>query len=448
MPPEHIRRLTTALMTLSVALPVAAACALFYVNAQCQARYADADFAALCDSLAAQIRSLDRAGDDSAVTAWIARRMTLPHVALLAVYDDQDRPISVGCSDPALRRALTPLWETRPPAPGTFHPDWPAGQPTSFSYDARRLAVGSGAPTYLGLLVVRAPREAISEPASLQAWRFFYLPVLGLASGALLIGLLLSDRVALRPLHRFISVAQAALRSRRGAASPPERKTINRLIDEIECLHAEGEYWRQEAQQLNLSVDRRVHSMTRHITRELRDAFKQAATDPLTGLGNRRALDENLGQLIEQSIDAGADLSLVMLDLDGFKLVNDTHGHQVGDDTLRFVGGMLAGCCREDDIAVRLGGDEFVLLLPGVRSQDAAQIAERLNALFRQRCRAFQLERPLTISAGVVSLHDYPTRDPHTFLRCADLALYAVKRSGRNGVEIYVPNRFVEKPVP
>jgi diguanylate cyclase (GGDEF)-like protein len=109
---------------------------------------------------------------------------------------------------------------------------------------------------------------------------------------------------------------------------------------------------------------------------------------------------------------------------------------------------MLAGCCREDDIAVRLGGDEFTLLLPGIRSQDAKLIAERLNALFRQRCRAFQLERPLTISAGVVSLHDYPTRDAREFLRCADLALYAVKKAGRNGVEIYVPGRFVENPVP
>ena len=109
MPPEHIRRLTIALVILSVALPVAAACALFYVHTQCQARYANADFAALCDSLAAQLRSLDRGQGDSAVAAWLTRRTTLPRFALLAVYDEEGRPISVGCGDPGLRRALMPL---------------------------------------------------------------------------------------------------------------------------------------------------------------------------------------------------------------------------------------------------------------------------------------------------------------------------------------------------
>ena len=255
--------------------------------------------------------------------------------------------------------------------------------------------------------------------------------------------------------------ASQTIDSRDGSASTtttPRRRVIDaptRMFHWLFALTfigayvtAESEHWRQEALHLNLSVDRRVDSMTRHITRELRNAFKQAATDPLTGLGNRRALDENLGQLIEQSVDAGADLSLVMLDLDGFKLVNDTHGHQVGDDALRFVGGMLAGSCREDDIAVRLGGDEFVLLLPGVQSKDAGRIAERLNALFRQRCSAYQLSRPLTISAGVVSLHDHPTRDPREFLRCADLALYTVKKAGRNGVEIYLPGRFAKNTIP
>jgi diguanylate cyclase (GGDEF)-like protein len=375
------------------------------------------------------------------------RRQTLPCIALLAVYDDQDRPISVGCGDPGLRRALMPLWEERPLASGTFRPDRPTGHPTPFSYSSRRVTVDAAAPTCLGLLVVRAPREGVFGPASLGAWRFFYLPVLGLAAGALPICLLLADRAALRPLIRFVSVARAARRSRRGAAPPRQPETMNRLIDEIEQLRVESEHWRQEAQHLNRSVDRRVDSMTRHITRELRNAFKQAATDPLTGLGNRRALDENLGQLIEQSIDAGADLSLVMIDLDGFKTLNDTYGHQAGDHTLRFLGGMLAGSCREDDIAVRLGGDEFVLLLPGVRSKDAERIAERLNALFRQRCSDYKLGSPLTISAGIVSLRDCPTRNAQEFLRCADTALYAVKQAGRNGVEIYVPGRFAEKPV-
>lgn len=161
---------------------------------------------------------------------------------------------------------------------------------------------------------------------------------------------------------------------------------------------------------------------------------RSAERDQLTGLHNRAAFDKRLGSEHSQSRRYSRPVSLIMLDLDFFKEVNDTYGHEAGDVVLKAVGNCLNSRIREVDFAARVGGEEFVLLLPETRLADAVETAER----FRSVIAALRVEwrgRPLAVrvSAGVAA---YPecVADPADLLRAADGALYEAKRAGRNCV--------------
>lgn len=158
-----------------------------------------------------------------------------------------------------------------------------------------------------------------------------------------------------------------------------------------------------------------------------RDA--EATTDPLTGALNRRRLAEDLLRLSAHSRRLGAKLSAVAIDLDGFKLVNDAHGHQHGDRLLMEVVDTLRGHLRTGDLLYRVGGDEFVALLPDTPAGEAIVVAERL----RERVAATAGAAGVTISLGVA---EGPTRwaAPEALLEDADAALYRAKQGGRDRV--------------
>jgi diguanylate cyclase (GGDEF)-like protein len=155
-----------------------------------------------------------------------------------------------------------------------------------------------------------------------------------------------------------------------------------------------------------------------------------AETDGLTGLRNRRALYEEMSRRMSES----EPMSVVLLDLDGFKAFNDRHGHLAGDEALRILAQLLSSSVRGADIAARYGGEEFVLLLGDVPGSNALEIAERLRR---------QVERypwpltPLTLSAGVATSTS-DVLDPETLVLRADSALYAAKRTGKNRVLAWV----------
>lgn len=160
---------------------------------------------------------------------------------------------------------------------------------------------------------------------------------------------------------------------------------------------------------------------------------EQASHDGLTGLHNRRSLAQRLTTAVERSAATGAPLSMVLVDLDHFKVVNDTHGHAVGDRVLREVAALLAAATGPGETAARLGGEEFVLLLPGVGVGDATRRAERL----RTRCARLTVPAgdttlTLTLSAGVAAHAAGGT--PDDLLRAADDAMYAAKAAGRDRV--------------
>ena len=167
--------------------------------------------------------------------------------------------------------------------------------------------------------------------------------------------------------------------------------------------------------------------------RNLSVAEARAATDALTGLPNRRSMDDTLKRLIAQSDRQGTPLAAVMLDLDHFKAINDRHGHDHGDLVLAGVADVLGTMVRGTDFAARTGGEEFVVLLPTTDSDGAVRAAEKLRSAIETRMFP-GLERPVTASLGV-ALYPRDAADPETLMRLADRALYTAKRNGRNRVE-------------
>jgi diguanylate cyclase (GGDEF)-like protein len=164
-----------------------------------------------------------------------------------------------------------------------------------------------------------------------------------------------------------------------------------------------------------------------------------AATDGLTGCAVRRALSQRMHVEIARSLRNRSPLSLLMMDVDQFKSVNDVFGHVVGDRVLAAVGGVLRANARPFDLDSRLGGDEFALLLPDTRAPAAVRVAERIR-----RELAAAVEVPVTLSIGVSSL-DVSRPTVEQILNDADSALYGVKRSGRDAVAVRAPQGPVSR---
>jgi diguanylate cyclase (GGDEF)-like protein/PAS domain S-box-containing protein len=163
---------------------------------------------------------------------------------------------------------------------------------------------------------------------------------------------------------------------------------------------------------------------------------EQAIRDPLTGLFNRRYMEETLERELHRTARDHHVISLVMLDIDHFKQVNDTYGHEVGDAVLRAVGALLLGAVRTEDIVCRYGGEEFLLVMPNATQNAAimraAQICHDVREL--RITHGSAILGPITISAGVSQIA-HPDTSVADALRAADLALYRAKRAGRNRVE-------------
>jgi len=173
------------------------------------------------------------------------------------------------------------------------------------------------------------------------------------------------------------------------------------------------------------------------IERQLKIMETFANTDGLTGLANRRSLDENLESEWRRGMREHNFLAVVMLDIDLFKSYNDQYGHPSGDECIRNIASVIKGYARRaGDIAARYGGEEFVIVLPGVDLGDAASIAEkiRLEIFSANRPHAGSPEGRVTVSAGVASAPAASLDSGEALLRSADLALYRAKAEGRNRV--------------
>jgi diguanylate cyclase (GGDEF)-like protein/PAS domain S-box-containing protein len=164
---------------------------------------------------------------------------------------------------------------------------------------------------------------------------------------------------------------------------------------------------------------------------------EMAIRDGLTGLFNRRYLDETLEREIARARREGYPLSLVMIDVDRFKEINDTYGHQAGDEVLRALASQLHAQVRAEDVPCRYGGEEFLILLPGMPLAAATERAEAWRAEFSGHVVRFgNFELRNTASFGVASYPEHG-KNPDELTRCADQALYRAKGEGRNRVVSY-----------
>ncbi len=248
--------------------------------------------------------------------------------------------------------------------------------------------------------------SVIPDAAASISWSFF-LPVAVMGLIGMCIGILWLTHEVVRPIEMLSKVgADATLASQLSEPTGTLRyKELSQLAQSLRCLHVNLDQWRNKVDQLERSFDSRVEEETRKIAKTLKRTQREMWRDPLTGLHNRRMLTENCPKILDEQVQASHDVSLVMLDVDHFKTLNDTLGHMAGDEMLQFLAQLLKQAIRREDVAVRYGGDEFLLLLPGVPVGDAEQIARRVVDLFRQHAKLLaDLNPKPSLSAGVASV--------------------------------------------
>jgi diguanylate cyclase (GGDEF)-like protein len=171
--------------------------------------------------------------------------------------------------------------------------------------------------------------------------------------------------------------------------------------------------------------------------------LNEARADAKTGLLNAATWEREAQAEVARAVRTFSPLAVILLDLDRFKLINDTHGHLVGDEVLRKIAATMADVLREYDLAGRFGGEEFVVLLPQTRAPDALRIAERLRAHIARLPIAGPGGEPIsvTVSLGVAALDAGSSRELHELVAAADAALYRSKASGRDQVQMISTSR-------
>lgn len=219
--------------------------------------------------------------------------------------------------------------------------------------------------------------------------------------------------------------------------------TIDRSVQQIaKALDVGGsDYIMKPCNEVELRARVRVALRTKRMI----DLLKvQARIDALTGLKNRAALDDALNAAIAAYDRLGQPMSLLMMDLDHFKKVNDTHGHGVGDRMLQRVGAVVSSRHRPYDVACRFGGDEFAIVYASAELPDAERAARRLLTTLSGITVVVGEDRVTpTASGGLVSIMELPSgANASTLLKAADAALYRAKSAGRNRLEVGIGDDF------
>lgn len=210
-------------------------------------------------------------------------------------------------------------------------------------------------------------------------------------------------------------------------------ESFNAMADQISVTHS-------KLTQLNTELEDRVFKRTQALEDANQRLREMASRDSLTGLYNRRHFNDLLAQLFAESSRYDTNLSCVMIDLDNFKHVNDSLGHQAGDDLLRLTSNVIQRSVREADIAVRYGGDEFCVLMPQTAPSEARASAERILESF---CRDIERDMPsaavATLSIGLASRQGSEPASPDALVQLADEALYLAKAGGKNRITVVQP---------
>ena len=202
---------------------------------------------------------------------------------------------------------------------------------------------------------------------------------------------------------------------------------LHELGAEVTRLLQDLRQQRQAVSELKDEVKQRIANRTNVLERTIASLRNQAVRDPLTGLYNRRMLDQLLPQLITQFQTEHKSLTLIMIDLDYFKKLNDTLGHAAGDEMLKAVGQVIHSTIRDGDFGFRYGGDEFVLLLPGCDAAISKKVCERLQSLVSSIGKTYKLAQSPKLSMGISNLAELAEPNAANLLKKADDRLYETK---------------------
>lgn len=227
------------------------------------------------------------------------------------------------------------------------------------------------------------------------------------------------------------TLVEAIRAVRKGQLPIDELSTIDGgiapLVPLVQELLRELKQQKGEVAQLDLEMRQRVAVRTDALQRKIGSLQVQATRDALTGLFNRRVLELELPRVIAEYKAGGAGACLLMIDVDNFKILNDTLGHAAGDQLLKEIGQIIRSTIREEDLAFRYGGDEFVVLLNNCSLVTGQSMGERLESLVQALTKPLRLEKRPRLSIGACALSelDDPTAESH--LEVADKRLYALK---------------------
>jgi diguanylate cyclase (GGDEF)-like protein len=335
-------------------------------------------------------------------------------VALVPVAPGAGALTLAGGSAAALRRVASLCAQAL--ARARAHPLEP-GRRAGQTGPPRVLLVGAGPRRRAALERLLEPGHVVLHAATTA--RAIELARAGRLDAALLASA--TGRDALRTLERLRAHAASAELATVAMASPEDEASRLRALE----LGADFLGLRCSASELQARLDRAIR--LGQATRTLRD---EALTDPLTGLANRRALENRLHQELRRARRYRTSLTCVMADVDGLKAINDALGHGAGDQALQAMATVLVAELRETDLAARAGGDEFLLLLPHTSARAARVLAERIRRrLLGVRVGPPGASLPVQASFGVAQLG--AGADGEAMVAAADRALYAAKRAGR-----------------
>ena len=285
-------------------------------------------------------------------------------------------------------------------------------------------------------IVLRQPLDAAVQPIRDLRNRLLMLGVL-----AALVFAWVAYRMAARISRPIELLAEAAERldQRQGTPEFPAGLAVlevDRLSSTLRRMTQSMLNHERELETMNASLERKVAERTEALTEANRELERRATVDGLTGVYNRRRFEEKLHELLLTMKRTGRCFTLLVIDADHFKRINDTHGHQVGDDVLRQLAQVLQGCTRSTDFVARYGGEEFVVLLPEAHEQTEGQlVAEKIRKAVEDT--PFAEVGRVTVSVGHSVSHPSDTAGKAVVAR-ADEALYNAKGSGRNRVESIV----------
>lgn len=263
------------------------------------------------------------------------------------------------------------------------------------------------------------------------------LLALGLAAGLLasLVAIWLARSFS-RPIEQLATAARQ-IKQRGGAPRYPtegDLQEIDQLSQAMRTMTDSLLSHERELEALNQTLEQQVQQRTEALAAANAELERLATRDALTGLANRRSFDERLLGCFQTGLRTGRGFSLLLLDADHFKRVNDQHGHTVGDQVLQQLGQLLKTHVRSVDLAARYGGEEFAVLLPETPgTAEAALVADKIRAAVSLA--EFPVVGRITISVGVASWHAADA-DPMSLVQRADRGLYAAKGAGRNQVMV------------